>query len=115
MSRATIRLAGIHARGRLGTNPGERDDVQELVVDLQVTVEVGSDELAGTADYTALAAAVRRAVEGTSSLLLESVAAEAAAAAGALEGVVRATATVHKPAAAAEMGVADVCAEATAE
>jgi dihydroneopterin aldolase len=108
-------LTGIGARGRHGANPGEKDEPQALVVDLDVEVEVGGDALAQTADYRELIRAARETVEETSFDLLESVAEAVARAVAAREGVVRATAIVHKPAAARSNDVQGVAAGYTAE
>ena len=47
-------LTGITARGRHGANPGEKDEPQDFVLDLDVEVEVTQDELSSTADYRSL-------------------------------------------------------------
>jgi len=47
-------LTGISAAGRHGANPGEKEQPQDFVVDLDVEVEVGGDELSATADYREL-------------------------------------------------------------
>jgi len=65
-----LALAGIHAIGRHGANPGEQVQAQEFVVDLDLSAVYG------------------------------------------LEGVLRVVAVVHKPAAAASLGIDDVSAEA---
>ena len=67
-------LTGITASGRHGANPGEKDQAQDFVVDLDVEVEVGDDELASTADYRTLIRTARETVERDSFDLLESLA-----------------------------------------
>jgi dihydroneopterin aldolase/2-amino-4-hydroxy-6-hydroxymethyldihydropteridine diphosphokinase len=108
-----IRLTGIRASGRHGANPGERDQAQEFVVDLKVTAEVQGDSLEGTVDYRTLATTATDAVSRGSFVLLETLAGAVADAVGALPGVRRATATVHKPGAARSIGIDDVSATAT--
>jgi dihydroneopterin aldolase len=101
--------------GRHGANPGEKDAPQEFVVDLDVEVRVRGDDLGATVDYRGLAALAREAVATSSFDLLETLASHVAGQAAAHPGVVRATAVVHKPAAAASIGIDGVAAAATAE
>lgn len=108
-------LSGIEAAGHHGADPGEKDEPQGFVVDLDVEVDPGQDALAATVDYRALIRTARETVEGTSFDLLESLAAAVARAVAAHEGVLRATAVVHKPAAARSSAVQGVAAAATAE
>jgi dihydroneopterin aldolase len=86
-------LTGITASGRHGANPGEKDQAQDFVVDLDVEVEVGDDELSSTSDYRTL---IRTAHET-------------------VERVVKVSAIVHKPAAARSNQVQGVAAAATLE
>ena len=108
-------LTGITAEGRHGVKPGEKDQAQSFVVDLDVEVEVGGDELAATADYRKLIRAARSTVEERSFDLLESIAHAVAAAVLEHEGVTRVGAVVHKPAAARSNDVEGVAAAATLE
>jgi dihydroneopterin aldolase len=108
-------LTGIGCAGHHGANPGEKDEVQDFVVDLDVEVEVTADAIEATADYRGLIRTARETVEGGRYDLLESIAGAVAAAVAALPGVVRATAIVHKPAAARSNDVQGVAAAATAE
>lgn len=113
MSTSRLFLTGIAVAGRHGANPGERDQPQDFVVDLDVEVEVGADALEGTADYRTLIRTAREVVAETSFQLLESVAGAVAEAVSRLPGVIRATAIVHKPAAARSNEVQGVAAAAT--
>jgi dihydroneopterin aldolase len=115
MSTTRLFLTGIGARGRLGANPGEQDVPQDVVVDLDVEVQVGADSLAATADYRTLIRVAREAVAEGSFDLLESLAAAVARAVASAQGVVRATAIVHKPAAARSNEVQGVAAAFTAD
>ncbi len=108
-------LTGIGATGRHGAKPGEKDEPQDFVVDLDVQVEVGGDALDRTADYRGVIRTARETVEGTSFDLLESLAAEVARAVRALDGVSSATAIVHKPAAARSSDVQGVAAAFTTD
>jgi len=111
-------LTGITASGRHGANPGERDQAQDFVVDLdvEVEVEVGDDELSSTSDYRTLIRTARETVERDSFDLLESLAHAVANDVLALEGgVVKVSAIVHKPAAARSNQVEGVAAAATVE
>jgi dihydroneopterin aldolase len=112
---ARLFLTGIRAAGHHGANPGEKDRAQEFVVDLDVEVEVSGDEIAATADYRVLIRTARAAIEQERFDLLENVADAVARAVASREGVLRATAIVHKPAAAASNDVQGVAAAATAE
>jgi dihydroneopterin aldolase len=108
-------LTGIRVEGHHGANPGEKDRAQELVVDLDVEVEIAADEIGATADYRGLIRVARDVVEGERFDLLENVADAVARAVVGATGVVRATAIVHKPAAAASNDVQGVAAAATVE
>jgi len=108
-------LTGIEARGRHGASPGEKDEPQMFVVDLDVEVEEHDDALDATADYRSLIGTAREVVQTSSFDLLESIAAAVAQAVVTQDGVVRATAIVHKPAAAISSDVQGVAAGFTAE
>lgn len=108
-------LTGITCSGRHGANPGEKDQPQDFVVDLDVEVEAGGDELQQTADYRAIISAARAKVADESFDLLETLANAVANAVLALDGVVKVAAIVHKPAAARSNEVQGVAAGATVE
>lgn len=112
--RSTITVTGIGCAGRHGANPGEKDAEQPFVVDLSVEVEVGADAIGATSDYRELVRTVRAVVAQRSFDLLETIAQAVADAVAGAPGVVRASATVHKPAAARSNDVADVAATAIA-
>jgi dihydroneopterin aldolase len=114
MTTARLFLTGIDATGRHGANPGEKDEPQDFVVDLDVEVRVGADAIDATTDYRALIAAAREVVGERSFDLVESLAQAVAERVAAFPGVVSATAIVHKPAAAASNRVQGVAAAATA-
>jgi dihydroneopterin aldolase len=108
-------LTGIGAEGHHGANPGEKDRAQAFVVDLDVEVEVAADLIAATADYRTLISTARETIERERFDLLENVASSVATAIAAMAGVLRATAIVHKPAAARSNDVQGVAAAASAE
>ena len=114
MAAVHLFLSGIRASGRHGANPGERDEPQEFVVDLDVEVETTGDQLDRTADYRRLTETVRETVATESFVLLESLADALANAALTHQGVQRVTAVVHKPAATRSLGIDGVAAAATA-
>ena len=114
MTTARLFLSGIRASGRHGARPGEKDEPQDFVVDLDVEVNVGDDHIEGTADYRGITEAVRSIVEERSFDLIESMAAAIADEILALDRVVRVTAVVHKPNAAGRLGIDGVAAAATA-
>lgn len=115
MTGSRLFLTGIRVAGHHGANPGEKDEAQEFVVDLDVEVEVTSDAIGGTSDYRALIGTAREVVERERFDLLETIAEAVAGAIADRPGVVRATAIVHKPAAARSNEVQGVAAAATAE
>lgn len=115
MRTSRLFLTGIGASGHHGANPGEKDRAQDFVVDLDVEVEVTGDEIGATSDYRALIRTVRETVSASSFDLLENVADAVASAVAAEPGVLRATAVVHKPAAATSNEVQGVAAGASAE
>ena len=115
MSTSRLFLTGIRTSGHHGANPGEKDQAQDFVVDLDVEVDVTADRIGGTSDYRQLIRTARETVERDRFDLLESIADAVADAVAARPGVVRATAVVHKPAAARSNDVEGVAAAATAE
>jgi dihydroneopterin aldolase len=110
--RSTINLIGIVAEGRHGANPGERDQRQEFLVDLEIVINVDADDLDETLDYRAAADIARDVVAGTSFVLLESLADAVARAVYQFEPVASVRAVLHKPGAAESIGVEDVSVEA---
>jgi 7,8-dihydroneopterin aldolase/epimerase/oxygenase len=114
MAEARIELTGIVAQGRHGANPGERLQPQEFLIDLDVLVDVGGDDLDRTLDYRAMVQTATATVSSTSFVLLETLAEAVARAVFELNAVLEATATVHKPSAAEAMGLDDVAVQATA-
>jgi 7,8-dihydroneopterin aldolase/epimerase/oxygenase len=114
MNTAKLFLSGIRADGRHGARPGEQDEPQPFVVDLDLEVQVGADEIEGTADYRAIVDAVRSVIERRSFALIESMAAAIADELVAWDRVTRATVVVHKPNAAARLSVDGVAAAAMA-
>ena len=106
-------LSGIKAEGRHGARPGEKDDPQPFVIDLDLEVEVTSDTIEATADYRTVSERVREVVERGSFDLIESMAAAIAEACLAFDAVSRATVVVHKPNAAARLGLDGVAAAVT--
>ena len=87
---------------------------QDFVVDLDIEVNVGDDDIGGTADYRGITDDVRAIVEERSFDLIESMAAAIADEILRLERVARVTAVVHKPNAALRLGIDGVAAAATA-
>lgn len=114
MSTTRLFLSGIRASGHHGARPGEKDDAQPFVVDLDLEVNVGQDQIGGTADYREITDAVRAIVEERSFDLIESLAAAVADEILAVDRVMRVTAVVHKPNAAARLEIDGVAAAATA-
>jgi dihydroneopterin aldolase len=113
MSTARLFLSGIHAEGRHGARPGEKDEPQPFVVDLDLEVEVGPDTIEGTADYRSIRERVGELVATGSFDLIESMAASIAETCLGFDRVVRATVVVHKPNAATRLGIDGVAAAVT--
>ena len=105
MSRARLFLSGIRAEGRHGARPGEKDEPQPFVVDLDLEVEPRDDSIEATADY-------REITESFD--LIESMADAIARRIASISQVASATAVVHKPNAAGRLGIDGVAAAATA-
>jgi dihydroneopterin aldolase len=114
VSRARLFLSGIRAEGRHGARPGEKDEPQPFVVDLDLEVEVADDAIDGTADYRAIVEAVREVIERTSFDLIESMAEAIAGRVVSISRVSTATAVVHKPNAAGRLDIDGVAAASTA-
>jgi dihydroneopterin aldolase len=114
MSRARLFLSGIRASGHHGARPHEKDEPQEFVVDLDLEVEVASDQIVATADYREITDAVRGVVVERSFALIESMAEAIATRVLALRYVVKVTAVVHKPTAAGRLQIDGVAAAVTA-
>lgn len=115
MTSARLFLSGIEASGRHGARPGEKDDVQPFVVDLDLEVDVASDDISATADYRGVTEAVREVVAEGSFDLIEVMARDVASAVLALEHITRVTAVVHKPNAATRLQIDGVAAAVTLE
>jgi dihydroneopterin aldolase len=113
MTRARLFLSGIRAEGRHGARPGEKDEAQPFVVDLDLEVDVEGDSIETTADYRAVTVAVRDTIEQGSFDLIETMADAIARRIASIPRVAKATAVVHKPNAAARLGVEGVAAAAT--
>ncbi len=115
MSASRIFLSGIEASGRHGARPGEKDEPQPFVVDLDLEVDVAGDTIEGTADYRQISDAVRTVVEEGSFDLIETMAQAVAQRVLTMPHVTRVTALVHKPNAARRLGIQGVAAASTAE
>jgi dihydroneopterin aldolase len=111
--KARLFLSGIHAEGRHGARPGEQDTPQPFVIDLDLEVEVGQDSIDETADYRGVTDQVRAIVQERSFDLIESMGESIADACLAFGAVTRATVVVHKPNAAARLGIDGVAAAVT--
>lgn len=107
-----IRLTGLRVRGHHGVLPAERRDGQDFVVDVALSLDLraagGSDDLADTVDYGALAQALAELVEGEPLDLLEALAGRLAEVCLSDRRVGSAEVTVHKPAAPLGRAFSDV-------
>ena len=114
MSAARLFLAGITADGRHGARPGEKDELQEFSIDLDLLVDIGADRIEDTIDYRTLSERVREIVHGESFDLIETMADRIARDCLERSRVLRVTVVVHKPNAALRLGLNDVTATVTA-
>jgi len=112
---ARLFLSGIHAHGQHGARPGEKDERQPFVVDLDLEVDAAEDTIDATADYRLLVDAVRDLVETSSFDLIETMATRVAERLVAFDHVTKATVVVHKPNAARRLGIDGAAAAVTAE
>ncbi|MGE2737306.1 dihydroneopterin aldolase [Mycolicibacterium vaccae] len=107
-----IELRGLRVRGFHGVFDHERRDGQDFVVDITVWMDLraaaGSDDLADTLDYGALAQQAAAVVAGPPRRLIETVAAEIADGVLTDERVREVEVTVHKPSAPIPLDFADV-------
>jgi dihydroneopterin aldolase len=112
MSSDRIALRGLRVRGHHGVFEHERADGQDFVVDVVLDTDTrtaaGSDDLADTVDYGALALALADVVGGEPVDLLETLAARLADVCLADARVAGAEVTVHKPQAPIPLTFADV-------
>ena len=96
-----VSLRGLTATGFHGVFPEERRNGQTFVVDLDLTLDTGpaaqSDDLRDTVDYGRLATDVVEIVQGPPVNLIETLAAQVAAACLTDPRVTSAAVTVHKP------------------
>jgi dihydroneopterin aldolase len=113
MTTARLFLSGIAASGHHGARPGEKDEPQDFVVDLDLEVEVGDDAIGATADYRLLSEAVRAVIVGGSYDLIEAMARDVAERVLTFDHVTRVSAVVHKPNAARRLGIDGVAAAVT--
>ena len=113
MTRARLFLSGIRVEGRHGARPGEQDEPQPFVIDVDLEVEVGDDRIGGTADYRLVTERVRDVVAEGSYDLIETMAEEIARACVGFDRVMRASVVVHKPAAADRLGISGAAAAVT--
>jgi dihydroneopterin aldolase len=113
MTTARLFLSGITSSGRHGARPGEKDEPQDFVVDLDIEVDVGADEIEATADYRGVSETVRSVIAEGSYDLIEVMAHDVAERVFALEHVTRVTAVVHKPYAARRLEIDGVAAAVT--
>ena len=109
-----IRIHGIRCEGRHGVPDEERERPQPFVVDLEIEVDAGEDDLSATADYDGVLRVVRGLVSTESFHLIETLARRIAEVVATQPGSVSCRATVHKPKVAGSLGVEDVSAEAVA-
>lgn len=113
MTTARLFLSGIAASGHHGARPGEKDERQDFVVDLDLEVAVDADTIASTADYRGVSDVVRAVITEGSYDLIEVMAHDLAERVLGLDHVTRVTAIVHKPNAASRLGIDGVAAAVT--
>ena len=113
MTNARLFLSGIAASGRHGARPGEKDEPQDFVVDLDLEVSVDADTIGATADYRIVSDVVRHHLDQVVRTLRDHGAHDVAERVLALDHVTRVTAIVHKPGAARRLGIDGVASAVT--
>lgn len=107
-----VTLRGLRARGRHGWFDWEREQGQEFVVDVELSLDTrpaaACDELAATVDYGSLGTEVVALVEGEPVRLIETLAARIADRCLADTRVEAVSVTVHKPQAPMQVPFTDV-------
>ena len=107
-----IRLTGLRIFAHHGVLDFERENGQEFVIDLEIAIDLApaaaSDDVTKTIHYGELAEAVYAAVQADAVDLIETVAERVAAIALSYERALRATVTIHKPAAPITVPFGDV-------
>ena len=101
MSEDRIALSGLRVRGFHGVLPVEREQGQDFLVDVVLTLDLrpaaASDDVADTVDYGELAERLAAVVAGEPVDLIETLASRLADVCLADPRVTRALVTVHKP------------------
>jgi 7,8-dihydroneopterin aldolase/epimerase/oxygenase len=107
-----VTLRGLRARGRHGWFDWEREQGQEFVVDVELSLDTraaaASDDLVATVDYGALSSEVVALVQGEPVRLIETLAGRIAELCLASPLVAAVSVTVHKPQAPMAVPFADV-------
>lgn len=110
--RDRVVLTGLRAHGRHGVYGFEREQGQDFVVDVTLSLDLApastTDDLRRTVDYGVLAEAVVADVEGEPLNLIEALAERVARTCLRQPGVVEVEVTVHKPQAPISVAFADV-------
>jgi 7,8-dihydroneopterin aldolase/epimerase/oxygenase len=117
MTADRIALTGLRGHGRHGWFDWEREQGQEFVVDVELSLSTAaaaaSDDLADTVDYGAIASAVVALVEGEPVRLVETLAQRIADTCLVDPRVESVTVTVHKPQAPVQVRLEDVAVTVT--
>jgi 7,8-dihydroneopterin aldolase/epimerase/oxygenase len=107
-----VTLRGLRARGRHGWFDWEREQGQEFVVDVELSLDTraaaASDDLVATVDYGALSSDVVALVQGEPVRLIETLAGRIAELCLTSPLVAAVSVTVHKPQAPMQVPFADV-------
>lgn len=107
-----IDIRGIRGFGRHGLLDEERRNGQEFLVDIAIDVDTslaaGSDDIAHTVDYAAVAQYAHAMIEGEPRRLIESLALAIADGVRQLPNVVAVEVVVHKPHAPIPVAFTDV-------
>ena len=86
-----IEIRGLRAKTHIGVTPEEREQLQEIVVDITLEADLrtpgASDDLGDTVDYSRATAIAAEVIESTTPNLLEHLADQIAVALLDLEGV----------------------------
>lgn len=75
---ATIRITNLKLKAIIGTNEGERENPQDVVINIKITFDAtkasASDDIKDTVDYNTITQNIIREVESSSFYLIEKLA-----------------------------------------
>lgn len=109
--KSKVKITGIKAIGHHGVNDGEQDSPQIFYIDVELLVDVASDEISSTQDYREITDLVKSQVEKRRFQLIEIMSQRIAQKIYSFGKSSAVKVIVHKPAAAKSLLVTDITAE----